>query len=100
MLKDHNDKYTWQQRLADELHKPIKRKFKTRKVIVKGIDDIWSADLVEMQKFSKWNKGYRYLLNIIDVFSKFAWSIPIKNKTGNTITESFDDVIKKIKTET
>ena len=50
-----------------------------------------------MQKFSKWNKGYRYLLNIIDVFSKFAWSIPIKNKTGNTITESFDDVIKKSK---
>ena len=51
----------WSQQLADELHKPITRNFQKRLVISNGIDDIWAADLVEMQKFSKWNKGIKYL---------------------------------------
>ena len=75
--------------LANELHKPIIRKFKTRKVIVNHINDIWSADLVEMQKLSKWNKGFKYILTIIDVFSKYAWAIPLKSKTGASITDAF-----------
>ena len=54
MLSGKND---WAQRLAEELHKPIRRKFQTRKVIVNHIDEIWAADLVEMQQFSKWNNG-------------------------------------------
>ena len=49
----------WAQQLANELHKPIKRKFKTRKVIANGLDEIWFADLVFMDKLSKWNKGYK-----------------------------------------
>ena len=49
-----------------------------------------------MQEWSKSNKGYRYMLNIIDVFSKFAWSIPIKNKTGETVTEAFESIVKRI----
>ena len=47
----------WSQQLADELHKPISKHFSKRKVISNGIDKIWTADLVEMQRFSKWNKG-------------------------------------------
>jgi len=70
----------WAQHLAVELHKPIRRKFKTRRVIVNGINDIWSADLVFMDKLSKWNKGFKYILTVIDVFSKFAWAIPLKDK--------------------
>ena len=59
----------WKEQLADELHKPVKRKFKRRRVIAKGVDDIWSADLVDMQWSSQENKGCKYLLNVIDVFS-------------------------------
>ena len=90
-------KNDWAQQLAEELHKPIRRKFKTRKVIVNHIDEIWSADLVFMDKLSKWNKGFKYLLTVIDVFSKFAWVIPLKDKKGSSITTAFADIIKKYK---
>ncbi|KAL9986004.1 hypothetical protein ACROYT_G000057 [Oculina patagonica] len=86
-------KNDWSQQLADELHKPIRRKFKTRRVISNGIDEIWSADLVFMDKLSKWNKGYKYLLTIIDVFSKFAWAIQLKDKKGASITSAFNNII-------
>ena len=68
------------QQLADELHKPITKTFSKRSVISNGIDEIWVADLVEMQKFSKWNKGIKYLLMVIDVFSKYGWIKPLKDK--------------------
>jgi hypothetical protein len=71
------------------LHKPIIRKFKKRKVIAHNIHDIWSADLVDMRQFKKQNKGYKYLLTVIDVFSKFAWSVPLKVKTGKQMIELF-----------
>ena len=87
----------WAQQLAEELHKPIRRKFKTRKVIVNYIDEIWSADLVFMDKLSKWNKGFKYLLTVIDVFSKFAWVVPLKDKKGSSITTAFADIIKTYK---
>ena len=61
---------SWQQQLADELHKPIKRNFTRRRVITTGIDKIWCSDPVEMQQFSKWNKGYRYLLMVLDLKMK------------------------------
>ena len=58
----------WLALLAAELHKPVKRNFPKRRVLSNGIDEIWAVDLVEMGKFSKWNKGIRYLLMVIDVF--------------------------------
>lgn len=69
----------WQE-TAEELHKPIKRNFTRRRVIVYHIDEIWCSDLVEMQQFSKWNKGYRYLLMVLDVFSKYGRIVPLKDK--------------------
>ena len=87
-------KNIWSDDLAMELHKPVKRKFQRRKVIANGIDDIWSADLVDMQWSSRENKGVKYLLNVIDVFSKFAWSVPIKDKTGRSITDAFQLIVK------
>ena len=80
--------------LADELHKPVKRKFKRRRVIANGVDDVWSTDLVDMQWSSRENKGFKYLLNVIDVFSKYAWSIPIKDMTGKSITDVFQKIVK------
>ena len=79
------------------MHKPIRRNFVRRRVIVNGIDEIGRADLVDMQAFSKWNKGIKYILNIIDVFSKHAWCIPLKDKTGTSITEAFEKVVKSSK---
>jgi hypothetical protein len=58
--------------LAKELHKPVRTHFKKRKIVTKGIDDLWVADLIDMKKYSKENKGYSFLLNVIDTFSKFA----------------------------
>ena len=78
--------------LGRELHKPIKKKFQKRKVVVFRVDEIWSCDLVDMQEWNKENDNYKYLLNIVDVFSKYAWSIPIVNKTGQTVTNAFSDI--------
>ena len=84
----------WSQQLADELHKPIKRNFQKRSVVTNGIDEIWAADLVEMQKFSKWNKGIKYLLMVIDVFSKYGWIRGLKDKKTETVSKAFDDIFK------
>ena len=84
----------WAQQLAEELHKPITRKFTKRRVFVKGVDEIWAADLVEMGKFSDWNKGFKYLLMVIDVFSKFGWIKPLKDKKGETVAAAFKKIFK------
>ena len=84
----------WAQQLAEELHKPITRKFTKRRVFVKGVDEIWAADLVEMGKFSDWNKGIKYLLMVIDVFSKFGWIEPLKDKKGETVVAAFEKLFK------
>ena len=87
----------WSQQLAEELHKPITRNFRIRTVISYGIDKIWAADLVEMQKYSKWNKGIKYLLMVIDVFSKYGWIIPLKDKKTESVSTAFDLFLKRVK---
>ena len=88
--KEMND--DWPSLLAAELHKPVKRNFLKRRVLSNGIDETWAADLVEMGKFSKWNKGIKYLLMVIDVFSKFGWIEPLKDKRGESVTEAFEKI--------
>ena len=88
----------WQEKLADELHKPIKRNFTRRRVIGNHIDEILAADLVKMQNFSRWNKGNNYLLMVIDVFSKFGWIRPLKDKKGETVTKAFKTIFKEGRT--
>ena len=75
--------------LANELHKPIIQKFKKRKVYSSFRDNIWGVDLADMQSLSKYNKGIKYLLCAIDLFSKYAWVIPIKDKKGTSIVNAF-----------
>ena len=65
--------------LADELHKPIIKKFKKRKLYSSFRDNIWGVYLADMQSLSKYNKVIKYLLCAIDLFSKYAWVVPIKN---------------------
>ena len=65
-------------------------------MISRGIDGIWEfeANLVEMHKFSKWNKGIKYLLMVIDVFSKYGWIKPLKDKKTETVEKAFDEIFK------
>ena len=73
----------------------IKRKFTRRCVIANHINEIWCSDLVEMQQFGKWNRGYRYLLMILDIFSKYGWIIPLKDKKGESVAEAFKTIFKE-----
>ena len=84
----------WSNDLAEELHKPIKRKFEKRRVYVKGANKIWAADLVDMNSLSRSNKGYKYILMVIDIFSKYGWAIPLKTKTGIEVTKAFSTLWK------
>ena len=83
--------------LSEELHKPKRKNYPRRKIIVNYINEIFAADLVEMQKFAKLNRGYRYLLTCIDIFSKFAWVIPLKDKKGITIKNALEKIFKERK---
>ena len=85
--------------LAEELHKSVRRNFKRRRVLVSGIDKIWAADLADMQAFSKFNRGIKYLLAVIDVFSKYGWLIPLKDKTGKSVAEALKTISKERKPE-
>ncbi|MEY2831112.1 MAG: hypothetical protein RLZZ574_370 [Cyanobacteriota bacterium] len=79
--------------LAAELHKPARVQYKRRSFIMKGIDDTWQIDLVEMHKHARENKGFNYILTGIDVFSKFGFAVPVKNKTGRDVTAAFEKVL-------
>lgn len=81
--------------LVNELHTQPRRNFKRRTVIVKGLFDLWQADLVEMQPYASDNKGFRYLLTVIDAFSKYAWAIPVKNKSGNEVAKAMESIFVK-----
>lgn len=79
---------------AKELLKPIKHNFKRRRVFVYNIDDIWSADLKDMQSVSKQNNGFKYLLTVIDLFSKYAYTIPLKSKSNDVVINAFEKLFK------
>ena len=79
--------------LAEELHKPVITKFEKWKVYSFFIDNISGADLADMQLKSKFNKGGLFLLCVIDIFSKCAWIIPLKDKNGITITNVFQKIL-------
>ena len=80
--------------LADELHKPVIKKFNKRKVYSQFKDNIWGVDLADMQSLSKKNKGIKYLLCAIDLYSKYAFVIPLKDKKRISITNGFNKIIK------
>ena len=81
------------EQIAKELQKPIIRNFKKRTVYSEFRDDIWGADLADMQLISKFNKGFRFLLCVIDIFSKYAWVVPLKDKKGVSILDAFQKIL-------
>ena len=86
---------TQNEQLAEELHKPIIRKFKKWIVYSTFKDNIWATDLTDMQLRSEFNKGFRFLLCVIDVYSKYAWVAPLKNKKGVSIVNAFQNILNK-----
>ena len=76
------------------LHKPTRRRFPRIRVVVYGIDHHWQADLVDLAKLSSFNKGFKYLLTCIGVLSRYAWVVPLKDKTGKTLKDAFQVIFK------
>ena len=79
---------------AYSLHKPVRKNFKRNKTFVNGIDHLWQADLADMQDLSRDNQGHRYILTVIDVFSKFAWTIPVKDKGSKSMLDAFKELFR------
>lgn len=80
---------------AKELHAPVIRKFRKRKIITRGIDDLWAGDLLVLKEYSRQNRGFKYILNIIDTFSKYMFLEPLKTKTGKEVATAFERIIKR-----
>ena len=85
---------TENKQLANERHKPIIRKFEKRRVYSTFKNNIWVLILADMQLLSKYNKGIRFLLCVIDIFSKYAWVVPLKDKKGISIVKAFQIILK------
>ena len=83
------------EQLAEELHKLIISKFEKRKVYSTFKDNIWGVDLADMQLLSKYNKGIRLLFCVIDIFSKYAWVVLLKDKKGISIVKAFQSILKQ-----
>ncbi|KYM96059.1 hypothetical protein ALC62_13292 [Cyphomyrmex costatus] len=80
--------------LVEELHASARRKFPRRRVVVHGYDDLWQTDVVEMRPYTRFNRGYYYILTVIDVLSKHAWAMPLKAKSGNEVTRAIAKIIR------
>ena len=75
------------------LQKPARRRYKRSRLIVPGIDAQSRADLVDLQNLNRYNKGYKYLLACIDIFSKYAWVLPLKSKQGQELVKAFQKIL-------
>ena len=77
------------------LYKPARKHFRRNRVFVNGLDEQWQADLADVQKLSRWNRRYKYLLTCIDVLSKYAWVVPLKTKTGTALVAAFKKIFQQ-----
>ena len=77
------------------LHKPARRNFPREHVFVSSPNEQFQADLVDMQQFSSSNKGFKYILTVVDCFSKYAFAEPLKNKSGVDVKKAFEKVFKQ-----
>ena len=80
--------------IADELHRPARRVFPRRKVISLFKDDLWQADLIDMQQHSRKNGGFKYILIVIDTYTKYVWIQALKNKSSAEVTKKMFNILK------
>lgn len=83
--------------LSYTLHKPRRRKFPTIPVMAFFIDQQWAMDLMDVQKLAKWNQGHRCIITVVDVLSKYTWTVPLKknNKRGTAMVKALQDLSKQ-----
>jgi transposase InsO family protein len=79
------------------LHKPVRKRFPRKPYTVTNIDDVWEMDLAEFSSLSKYNDKCKYLLNIINLFSSFVWSVPLMDKTGKSIAAALTALLQNRK---
>ena len=77
------------------LHRPKRRFFARSHVIATAVDDVWQADLVDKQEFKRYNKGYAYILTMVDVLSKYAHAVPLKTKRGAEVASAFYSIFRQ-----
>lgn len=82
--------------IVKEIHRYARQNFERRKYSMRGIADTLQADLADMQQFKQENHGYRFILIVIDVFSKIAYAEPLKDKTGKSVTEAMEIILKQV----
>lgn len=75
-------------------HRKVRKIFDRRKTLARGIDDVWQMDLCDLTKLSSYNRGYKFLLTVIDVFSRYAFVRPLKNKTGLEVSKAIDHIFQ------
>ncbi|MCI0557607.1 MAG: transposase family protein, partial [Nitrososphaera sp.] len=81
--------------LVKELHKPARKNYQRRRVDIRGLDETWQADLVDMSAYAGVNKGHKYMLTVIDTFSKYAWAVPMKTKSGKDTAAAMESVLRR-----
>ena len=79
------------------LHRSARIRYPTRKYIVSKVDEQWQSDLCDMQLLSKYNNGYKYILTVIDVLSRYGWALPLKNKKGESVAKAFEHIFDKLR---
>lgn len=80
--------------IVEEIHKPARKNFKRRRVIIKSLFDLFQGDLVDMKEYYKENNGYKYILVVINCFSKYVWAFPLKTKTSKEVAVSLEKVFR------
>ena len=83
------EKQQQQQLLAKEVFRPQVTKFRRQRIIPLNKDETWSADLIGKSSLSKYDNNYKFILTVIDIFTKYVWAVPLKNKSGLSITNGF-----------
>lgn len=78
--------------IVNEIHRSARVNFKRRRVVIKALDETFQADLVELIPYARENKGYRYILVVIDIFSKYVWAEPVKRKTGIDVANAMQKI--------
>ena len=82
------------ERYVKEMHKPVVYHFPTRRILTTGLDEYWTSDVLDLAKYASENKNYKYILVVQDMFSRFLWLKPLKNKTTKTVKSAFEEIFK------
>lgn len=81
--------------VVEELHRGARKNFARRPYLMKAVDETFQADLIQLTQYAKENKNHNYILVVIDIFSKYAWTEPVKNKTAICVTNAMQSIFKR-----